>query len=58
MNTWLQGWLRAKDLQIQNQMVEEYKHYIHKFNHCAIILSEDDDQLMWSRNKGRGAYTI
>ena len=50
--------MSAETLNLQGNLAEEWTSFVNILNHSAITLSEDEDQLRWTKNSGPGDYTV
>lgn len=54
---WYQTWKSAEDLNLQGNLAAEWSSYISQLNHSAIVIQDQDDELMWTQNKPTGMLT-
>jgi hypothetical protein len=57
LETGIQGWKSAEDLQLRDELVVEWPHYTNLLKHSAICIKDQEDELSWSRNTATGMLT-
>ena len=55
---WIQYWLSAIDLNMEDDLVEEWYLYVKQSKHNDISLNDHEDELSWSKDKNLGLLQL
>lgn len=55
---WTSSWQTAEDLAFQNDLGLEWTEYRNRLTQASVHIRDEEDKLVWTRNKEGGTYIV